>query len=329
MMGYSSQNMNYANGQNMNYGYNQNMHYGNYQGSSKGNIRGGYTSFGGRGHMNNSNGKNGGKGNFAGNLMQHWNVNTYMGKGGKGNGGINSFEEDGMDTHENPVMMNSDGHMANNEMAMWSLQVDNKEEEAAPELSISSDKEAEYVKVVNKNKLRANTMMQPKFVHKNKFQELLEVGCLVEEEGEQMVATCQETEDRCWRKVTATVDSGSANHVAPEGEFDHIKLEQSEGSKAGTKYVTADGHRVPNLGQKLFPMFTENRRAIAIQWQITKVVKLLLSVSKLNENGNTVILDSRRPVIIGADGYVTPLRRRNGTFECDLWIYNPKGFPRQ
>jgi hypothetical protein len=129
-----------------------------------------------------------------------------------------------------------------------------------------------------------------------------------------------------WRRVTVTVDSGSADHVAPEDEFGATPLEESEGSKKGRRYIAANGQKVPKMS-------TDDGLPLQVCWQVTKVVKPLLSVSKLTSNGNVVILDKNHPRIVGADGQFTWLRRVNGTYECDLWIKEDQkkkaGFVRQ
>jgi len=79
-------------------------------------------------------------------------------------------------------------------------------------------------------------------------------------------------------------------------------------------------------------MMTNDGLDLKVTWQVTKVVKPLLSVSKLTLNGNAVILD-HYPRIVGRDGRTTWLRRINGTYEVDLWIkdrtVSTKGFQRQ
>jgi hypothetical protein len=108
--------------------------------------------------------------------------------------------------------------------------------------------------------------------------------------------------------------------VAPEDEFNSSPLEESEGSKKGRRYIAANGQKVPNLGQRVVKMSTDDGLPLQVCWQVTKVVKPLLSVSKLTSNGNVVVLDKNHPRIIGADGQITWLRRVNGTYECDLWV---------
>jgi hypothetical protein len=67
---------------------------------------------------------------------------------------------------------------------------------------------------------------------KNKFEALeCDVGSLVlEMEPTQVMMMSAQTTFNGWRRVTVTVDSGSADHVAPEEEFGETLLEESEGS---------------------------------------------------------------------------------------------------
>jgi len=206
--------------------------------------------------------------------------------------------------------------------------VNNMEE--VPELQDSSDDEEPYI-VVAKKKSKSLRLT-------NRFQALEEeVGSLMlEPEEPQVMSVSAQPTQNGWRKVTVTVDSGSADHVAPEEEFSSSPLEESEGSKKGRRYIAANGQRVPNLGQRKVEMSTEDGQGLHVCWQVTKVVKPLLSVSKLTSNGNVVILDKYHPRIIGYNGHITWLRRVNGTYECDLWVKEAKkkqgqamGFARQ
>ena len=156
----------------------------------------------------------------------------------------------------------------------------------------------------------------------NKYEVLEEdVGALVlETEANQVMMMTSESAHDGWRRVTVTVDSGSADHVAPEEEFAATPLEESEGSKKGRRYIAANGQKVPNLGQRVVKMATDDGLPLQVCLQVTKVVKPLLSVSKLTSNGNVVVLDKNHPRIVGADGQITWLRGVNGTYECDLWV---------
>ena len=53
-----------------------------------------------------------------------------------------------------------------------------------------------------------------------------------------------------WRRVSAIMDSGSAECVAPENIARNIPLMETEGSRKGQTYHTADGGVVKNKGEK-------------------------------------------------------------------------------
>ena len=200
-----------------------------------------------------------------------------------------------------------------------------------PDLCDSSDEDDEFVKVCKKNrwigvelknKYEALEEVAGSLKLKNKFDALeAAVGSLtIETEATNMMLMSSQMLQNGWKKVTVTVDSGSADHVAPEDEFNSSPLEESEGSKKGRRYIAANGQKVPNLGQRVVKMSTDDGLPLQVCWQVTKVVKPLLSVSKVTSNGNVVVLDKNHPRIIGADGQITWLRRVNGTYECDLWV---------
>ena len=55
----------------------------------------------------------------------------------------------------------------------------------------------------------------------------------------------------CWKPVSSIVDSGAINSVAPP-DVSSVPMTDSQGSVNGMQYHTADGTRIPNLGQKTF-----------------------------------------------------------------------------
>ena len=92
-----------------------------------------------------------------------------------------------------------------------------------------------------------------------------------------------------WEEISLAVDSGASETVIPEGTVKAAKLVQSEGSRRGVEYEVANGHRIPNLGQKTFKGLTEENLLRGITAQVADVNKPLLSVAKLVKSGNTVV----------------------------------------
>ena len=78
-------------------------------------------------------------------------------------------------------------------------------------------------------------------------------------------------------------------------------------------------------------MMTADGIPIGVRWQLTKVVKPLLSVRKLSAAGHTVVLEDENPRIIDRHGLITPIRTQGGVFVVDLWVKKEHGslFTRQ
>ena len=72
-------------------------------------------------------------------------------------------------------------------------------------------------------------------------------------------------------------------------------------------------------------MTTNEGVPLAIVWQMTKVVKPLLSVKRLSAGGNVVVLEEANPRIIDKTGRVTKLRSQGGVFVVDLWVRSEAG----
>jgi len=204
---------------------------------------------------------------------------------------------------------------------MWSL----TEEENVPSLVYSSDDE-EFVPVKTKKKK----------VHKKKSADvganrLAALTLLEDEEEEEHIMMHEESKDEYvgFVKVTATVDSGSAEHAMPSKSFE--KVPSVKGPKFGRKYLTANREKIANEGEKVLNMQTATGMPIGVLWQMTKVVKPLLSVKKLSAGGHVVVLEEENPRIIDRHGYVTPLRCQGGVFVVDLWVKSDCGelFTRQ
>ena len=255
-----------------------------------------------------------------------WNQQQQFYKGGwkgKGPGDIHQLMESAPHNHEGEEQQSEEqgGDGEEQMWAMWSL----TEEEAVPNLVDSSDEE-NFQKVQRKKKMMKKKKPVTARANANRFAMLLE-----DEEEEESIMMHEESKDEYpgYVKVTATVDSGSAEHAMPSKSFD--KVPTVKGPKFGRKYLTANGEKIANEGEKVLKMQTETGMPIGVRWQMTKVVKPLLSVKKMSAGGNTVILEEENPRIVDRNGYITPLRCQGGVFVVDLWIKSECGglFTRQ
>jgi len=229
---------------------------------------------------------------------------------GKGYGDMHAMMESAPNNHEGEEKQEeeSGGDGEEQMWAMWSLTEDD-----VPHMTDSSDEE-EYKKTQKKKTTKKKTPTRTTTT--NRFLTLLEE----DDEEEQHIMMHEEAreEQDGWVKVTATVDSGSAEHAMPSKSFD--KVPAVKGPKFGRKYLTANGDKITNEGEKVLKMVTTTGMPIGVRWQMTKVVKPLLSVKKLSAGGNIVVLEEENPRIIDRNGYVTPLRSQGGVFVVDLWV---------
>ena len=105
--------------------------------------------------------------------------------------------------------------------------------------------------------------------------------------GEERLLCSLEQSAAGWRTVTAVVDSGAEETVAPPGLFPG-KVEASPMQRAGGRYRAANGARIPNLGQQLASFKTPEGHGCSLRFQIAGVERLLISVSQLARTGHRV-----------------------------------------
>jgi hypothetical protein len=123
------------------------------------------------------------------------------------------------------------------------------------------------------------------------------------------------------------IDSGAAETVMPENWFPLHDIQESEGSKNGMFYTTADGTPVYNEGEKTLTLSTpDGGQARKMTFQVAKVNKALGSVSKIVANENRVIFDPHGSYI---ENVWTKdklwMREDNGVYVLDMLVAPPGG----
>ena len=91
-----------------------------------------------------------------------------------------------------------------------------------------------------------------------------------------------------YRRLELIVDSGAAASVLLAGMFDDYSVKQGEAAKKGVHYLTADGGRVPNIGETRLRLFTKEKVKCSVTFQVAEIQKPILSVGTLTAMGNTV-----------------------------------------
>jgi len=125
------------------------------------------------------------------NVIQDWNMDGFNGiEGGKGMG-LNSFEEEGLNMHEEDMMSGMGG-----DSALWGLRLEEDEEDQpAPSLCDSSDDEG-FIEVVNKKRVRRSRKMTKRTSPS--------ISCLMQEVDEPIMMNIEQvkTNTTGWRNVT-------------------------------------------------------------------------------------------------------------------------------
>jgi hypothetical protein len=119
-----------------------------------------------------------------------------------------------------------------------------------------------------------------------------------------------------WERIEVTVDSGAVETVGPEHVGKAFKVKENEMSKAGYKYVVANGEEIPNKGEKHLKGWGDTWGQLYMCMQVTDVRKVLASVGRMCDGGNRVVFDDQAGSYImnKATGQMTPLAKKGGVY---------------
>ena len=105
-------------------------------------------------------------------------------------------------------------------------------------------------------------------------------------------------------------------------------VEDSEASKAGVYYTGANGGKLFNLGQTHVPIALDNGARTLATFQVADVSRPLMSVSKVCEIGNRVVLGSNGGYILNlATGAATQFIKKDGIYVFMIWVPPPYESP--
>ena len=127
-----------------------------------------------------------------------------------------------------------------------------------------------------------------------------------------------------WKPVTSIVDSGAINNVAPSS-VSAKALVESNRSLNGMTYHTADGTRIPNLGQKTLETVSEDGSTQLSQtFQIADISRPLTSVGELADAGNLVVFGRKGGFIVNPDTRRRlNFQREHGVYLLKTWSQEP------
>ena len=125
--------------------------------------------------------------------------------------------------------------------------------------------------------------------------------------------------------INVTLDSGAAEHAADTEDAPGYAVNPSLGSRAGQGWRTANGEIIPNKGEMILELESENSK-MSSKFQVGSVSRPLWSVGKLCDVGYKVVFDKDDATVIhkASNAPVTTFKRRNALYECDMRLRNPR-----
>ena len=141
-----------------------------------------------------------------------------------------------------------------------------------------------------------------------------------------------------WVRIRTVMDSGAADSVAPPSMAPKVAIHESPGSKRGQCYVSAGAGRMPNMGQMVLKIQTNEGRDTTVFYQIVEVSVHLSAVSATCDRGSWVVYTPQGGFIMNCQTRKrTSFERKGGMYELDLWIKDEdmlggehsSSFPRQ
>ena len=120
------------------------------------------------------------------------------------------------------------------------------------------------------------------------------------------------------------VDSGACDHVVPPTEINTHEVRVTEAVRQGVNYTTANGAKIPNLGEVDVSGVTGENRHLNLTFQVAGVKKPLGSVRKMCAAGNRVVFEDLSET---QGGYVEnkttgdriPIDKEGGTYGVTIW----------
>ena len=127
-----------------------------------------------------------------------------------------------------------------------------------------------------------------------------------------------------WVPIKSIVDSGAVHSVAPPSTARQVPIAQSHGSANGVQYHTADGTRLPNLGEKRLNVVTEDGDEMTQTFQVVDVTRPLSSVGEIADKGNIVVFGRNGGYIWNPKTQATlPFQRDQGVYQLQTWVQEP------
>ena len=134
-------------------------------------------------------------------------------------------------------------------------------------------------------------------------------------------------------ELEVALDSGAVIHVLDRYDAPHHEVVPSEGSKRGQYFVAANNARINNEGKVsldlLVPGDGDKSSELTCDFQVAKVSRPLMSMSRVCDQGLQVLTDKDSAKVLDADGRVLArFDRRGGLYVAMVKVRNPRFKPK-
>ena len=126
-----------------------------------------------------------------------------------------------------------------------------------------------------------------------------------------------------WVSIEVVMDSGAAESVAPADMAPWVPIQESAGSRAGKKYLSASGEVLKNLGEKKVEVYTNEGMPANATFQVADVTRPLCSIARVCDQGNVVVFTSSGGYIENVHGTKTHFERSNNVYTLQFHAYDP------
>ena len=143
--------------------------------------------------------------------------------------------------------------------------------------------------------------------------------------GQALLATRSPQSEGKWERLRTTMDSGPTVTVIPPTAGKWYNLEESPASRAGVEHEVANGDKIPNLGQKLLPVVTDEGSLRGVLAQVADVSGALTSARAMNASGHVVVIDGEDSFVFNKmTGEVNAIEDNGNFYNFDMWICPPE-----
>ena len=136
-----------------------------------------------------------------------------------------------------------------------------------------------------------------------------------------------------WQDVDFNVmlDSGCCRHVLPPSSIPGYQIRDTERSRSGHKFLTANGEGVPNLGAVTTNLGLDagsgGGRTVSSSFEVCDMVAPLMSVHQLCQSGHTCTFTKDEAIVTSSGGEVLQRFKQNaGTYKATLKLKAPLPF---